>query len=87
MAAGVANWMGDLDNHIDALENNGTDNFGDTLLGLQVSLPADVVSVWKDAPGEPASATKRKVPEYLEPCRGASRRRCGGSSPRVTSRT
>jgi hypothetical protein len=59
------NWIGDLDNHIDALENNGTDNFGDTLLGLQVSLPAAVVSAWKDAPGEPTDHKKRKVPEYL----------------------
>jgi hypothetical protein len=60
------NWIGDLDNHIDALENNGTDNFGDTLLSLQVSLPAEAVSVWKDAPGEPADHKKRKVPQYLE---------------------
>jgi hypothetical protein len=59
------NWIGDLDNHIDALENNGTDNFGNTLLSLQVSLPAEAVSVWKDAPGE-SSDKKRKVPEYLE---------------------
>jgi hypothetical protein len=57
------NWIGDLDNHIDALEANGTDNFGDTLLSLEVSLPGSAVSAWLTAPGEPQGDTR--VPQYL----------------------
>lgn len=58
------NWIGDLDNHIDALEFNGADNFGDTLLRMEVSLPASFVSAWRDAPGEPQN-NDIKVPQYL----------------------
>lgn len=65
------NWIGDLDKHIDALEFNGTDNFGDTLLGLDVSLPAEAVSAWLAAPPEPSGG---KVPQYLNMSRRLQRK-------------
>lgn len=56
------NWIGDLDNQIDALEFNGTDNFGHTLIGMELSVPAAVVSSWLKAPPED---DEQKVPQYL----------------------
>lgn len=66
------NWVGELDNHIDALEFNGADNFGDTLLNLEVSLPAAAVSAWLGAP--PKSDGGPKVPQYLNMSRRLQRK-------------
>ncbi|MET0648441.1 MAG: hypothetical protein ABW208_17655 [Pyrinomonadaceae bacterium] len=66
------NWIGDLDNHIDALEFNGTDNFGDTLLGIDVSLPAVSVAAWLSAPPEPDGGPR--VPQYLNMSRRIQRK-------------
>jgi hypothetical protein len=55
-----ATWLSDLDKQIDTLEPNGTDNFGNTLLALELSLPASVASGWLLAPED------RKSPLYME---------------------
>lgn len=57
-------WIGDLDKTIDQLEHNGTDNFGNTLISLEVSLPANVAGSWLKAPREERS------PLYMEMSRG-----------------
>ncbi|HKB64680.1 MAG TPA: hypothetical protein VKC61_02415 [Pyrinomonadaceae bacterium] len=45
------------------IEPNGQDNFGNTLIGLNLSLPAEVASAWLTAPAKSSGA---KVPAYLE---------------------
>ncbi|NIR53097.1 hypothetical protein GWO43_31090 [candidate division KSB1 bacterium] len=45
-------WVGDLDKTIDQLESNGTDNFGHTLISLQVSLSSEIASAWLQAPSD-----------------------------------
>jgi hypothetical protein len=55
-----SSWIGDLDRTIDELEPNGTDNFGNTLLSLDVSLPSQVASAWLKAP------TGKRDPAYLD---------------------
>src|SRR5262249_19654132 len=43
-------WIGDLDRLIDQIDPNGTDNFGNTLLSLEVSLPEAAVASWIKVP-------------------------------------
>ncbi len=52
--------IGDLDRRIDQIEPNGTDNFGNTLISLQVSVPSVVASAWLKAPQE------EKSPRYMD---------------------
>jgi len=52
-------WLCDLDKTIDQLEFNGTDNFGHTLLSLEVSLPSEIASAWLKAP------TDKKAIQYM----------------------
>ncbi|MEW6210754.1 MAG: hypothetical protein AB1631_20485 [Acidobacteriota bacterium] len=52
--------IGDLDRAIDQIEPNGTDNFGNTLISLQVSLPSAVASAWLKAPQD------EKSPRYMD---------------------
>ncbi len=47
-------WIGDLDKTIDTLDDNGTDNFGNTLLSLDVSLSQNVAGSWLKAPARKA---------------------------------
>jgi hypothetical protein len=71
-AQGYDTWIGDLDKQVDALEPNGTDNFGKTLVGLNLSLPARAVSAWNNAPAEPGNQIK--VPIYLNMSRRLQRK-------------
>ena len=71
-AQGYDTWIGDLDKQVDALEPNGTDNFGNTLVGLNLSLPASAVSAWRNAPAEPTNSDK--VPIYLNMSRRLQRK-------------
>ncbi|MGB9179471.1 MAG: hypothetical protein WCB68_09540 [Pyrinomonadaceae bacterium] len=57
------NFIGDMDNLIDKLEFNGTDNFGNTLIGLDIGLPAATASAWLKAPAKPSGGPK--VQTYL----------------------
>ncbi len=52
--------IGDLDRAVDQLEPNGTDNFGNTLISLQVSLPSVVASAWLQAPPD------KRSPRYMD---------------------
>lgn len=45
-------WITDLDKTIDTIESNGSDNFGNTLLTLDLTLPSRVPAVWLAAPEE-----------------------------------
>ena len=53
-------WIADLDKQIDELEFNGTENFGDTLLSLELGVPAAIAAGWLQAPAE------KKAPAYME---------------------
>jgi len=55
----TATWISDLDKQIDGIESNGTDNFGNTLLALELSVPAAVASGWLLAPED------KKSPLYM----------------------
>jgi hypothetical protein len=39
-------WMTDLDRAVEGVVHNGTNEFGDTLLSLEVSVPARVLAAW-----------------------------------------
>lgn len=56
----TATWMSDLDKQIDTIEPNGTGNFGNTLLAMELSLPASVASGWLLAPED------KKSPLYMD---------------------
>ncbi|TNE53116.1 MAG: hypothetical protein EP344_15050 [Bacteroidetes bacterium] len=49
-SASIDTWISDLDKEIDQLEPNGTDNFGNTLLYLGLTLPSNIASAWLQAP-------------------------------------
>jgi hypothetical protein len=48
-------WITDLDKTIDTIENNGSDNFGHTLLTLDLTLPSRVPAAWLAAPADKAA--------------------------------
>jgi hypothetical protein len=43
-------WLSTLDDKVEQSLHNGPDNFGDTLLSLELSVPAAVTASWLDAP-------------------------------------
>ena len=51
-------WIADLDKQIDQIEFNGTENFGSTLVSLELAVPAAVAGAWLDAPSD------KKAPAY-----------------------
>lgn len=59
-------WVGDLDKLIDQLDPNGTDNFGNTLLSLEVSLPEASVASWINVPSrKDKDANLTRYLEYM----------------------
>ena len=48
--ASLATWVSDLDRTVDAVLANGPDNFGTTLLSLELSAPSRLVGAWALAP-------------------------------------
>jgi len=48
--ASFSTWISDLDRTLDGALNNGPDNFGNTLLTLELSAPAALVGAWALAP-------------------------------------
>ena len=48
--ASLSTWISDLDRTLDTVLNNGPDNFGNTLLTLELSAPAALVGAWALAP-------------------------------------
>src|SRR5262249_27481633 len=48
--ATLSTWLGDLDRTLDQVLHNGTDNFGNTLLELELSSPGAFVGAWALAP-------------------------------------
>ncbi len=61
-------WIADMDKQIDALEFNGTENFGNVLVSLELGLPASVAGAWLDAPAE------ETAPSYMEMSRRIQRK-------------
>jgi hypothetical protein len=53
-------WLSDLDNVAEQVLHNGPDNFGDTLLSLQVGVGSRATASWVNAPED------EKSPRYLE---------------------
>ncbi len=49
-SATLDNWLSYLDETVEPALNNGPDQFGDTLLSLQLSVPAAIVEAWMNAP-------------------------------------
>jgi hypothetical protein len=58
--ASLTTWITDLDRTVDKVLNNGPDNFGNTLISLEVSAPATAVNAWALAPPLP------KADEYFQ---------------------
>jgi hypothetical protein len=48
--ASFSTWVSDLDRTVDKVLNNGPDNFGNTLMSLEVTAPARLVGAWAAAP-------------------------------------
>ena len=48
--ASVDTWISDLDRTIDDVLSNGPDNFGNTLMSLELSAPSRLVGAWTKAP-------------------------------------
>ena len=59
-------WITDLDKTIDAIENNGSDNFGNTLLTLDLTLPSRVPAAWLSAPAEPAARPYMRMSRNIQ---------------------
>jgi hypothetical protein len=54
--ASFGTWVTDLDRTLDAVLSNGSDNFGNTLLALELSAPSALVGAWALAPGDEKAA-------------------------------
>ena len=59
-------WIGDLDRTIDAIDPNGTDNFGNTLISLDVALGQEVASSWLKAPAKKSDPAYREMSRRLQ---------------------
>ena len=59
-------WITDLDKTIDAIENNGSDNFGHTLLTLDLTLPSRVPAAWLSAPAEPGARPYMRMSRNIQ---------------------
>ena len=59
-------WITDLDKTIDTIENNGSDNFGNTLLTLDLTLPSRVPAAWLSAPAEKAAVPYMRMSRNVQ---------------------
>lgn len=59
-------WIADLDKQIDQLEFNGTENFGNTLVSLELATPASVAGAWLDAPADKKSPAYKEMSERIQ---------------------
>jgi hypothetical protein len=59
-------WITDLDKTIDIIENNGSDNFGHTLLTLDLTLPSRVPAAWLSAPAEKAAVPYMRMSRNIQ---------------------
>src|SRR5204862_1037567 len=48
--ASLDTWISDLDRAIDTVLDNGPDNFGNTLMSVDVSAPSRLTAAWTKAP-------------------------------------
>ncbi|MCP4156388.1 MAG: hypothetical protein GY757_52230 [bacterium] len=65
------NWIGDLDKAIDEIQpggvdNTGTDKFGNTLFSMELSLPAEIVKTWLNAPEDKNSSRYMEMSRRLQ---------------------
>jgi len=65
-------WVGDMDKLIDEVDFNGTNNFGNTLLSLELSLPEEAVAAWINAPSDDKSSPAFQ--EYMDMSRNLQRK-------------
>ena len=59
-------WLSDVDTAIENKLHNGQDNFGNTLLSLEVSLPGQVMAYWKQAPREDLAPAYLNMSRHLQ---------------------
>ena len=59
-------WITDLDKTIDTIEHNGSDNFGNTLLTLDLTLPSRVPAAWLSAPAEPGARPYMRMSRNIQ---------------------
>lgn len=59
-ARSFSTFLRNLDDYIEALEHNGVNTFGDTLIALELSLPAAALGPWLRAPAS------KKDPAYFD---------------------
>jgi hypothetical protein len=61
-----ATWIADLDKQIDQLEFNGTENFGNTLVSLELATPAHVAAAWLNAPADKNDKAYKDMAERIQ---------------------
>ncbi len=61
-------WIADMDKLVDTLEFNGTENFGNVLVSLELGLPSSVAGAWLNAPAD------ERAPSYMEMSRRIQRK-------------
>jgi hypothetical protein len=59
-------WITDLDKTIDTIEHNGSDNFGNTLLTLDLTLPSRVPAAWLSAPADPSARPYMRMSRNIQ---------------------
>ena len=62
----IDTWITDLDKTIDAIEHNGSDNFGNTLLALDLTLPGRVPAAWLSAPADAAARPYMRMSRNIQ---------------------
>src|SRR5688572_4273844 len=62
----LSTWITDLDRTIDRQLNNGPDNFGNTLLSLEVTAPSSLVGAWALAPASADADEYRAMSKAIQ---------------------
>jgi hypothetical protein len=62
----IDTWITDLDKTIDAIEHNGSDTFGNTLLTLDLTLPGRVPAAWLSAPADAAARPYMRMSRNIQ---------------------
>jgi hypothetical protein len=67
-SASIDTWISDLDKLLDQGLQNGTDNFGNSLISLDLSLPDEAVTAWLHAPLDPEAFEYMQMSRHLQAC-------------------
>jgi len=61
-------WVSDLDKVLDAHQQNATDQFGNSILTLDLSLAPEALSAWLKAPSNPSAFQYMEMSRALQAC-------------------